>query len=73
MPNRARAVIRRGDIKRFREYLNALLPQSKWKGNIPGSGQRTRLYGDYLYTQDRDKFFVDLEEWLHNANTLEVL
>jgi hypothetical protein len=54
--------MKRGDIKRFREYLNNL-PQ-----DVPHQHgryrQQTRKYGDYLYFQDREKFMVDLQEWL---------
>lgn len=58
--------IPRGAIKRFREHLNAL-PQYAKHHNKVGKvvyQQRTRKYGDYLYAQDREKFMVDLAEWL---------
>lgn len=54
---------KRGDIKRFREHLNR-------EGAIVGAwtnkrrGQKTRLYGDYLYAQDREMFMVHMAEWL---------
>ena len=32
--------------------------------------QRTRSYGDYLYAQDREKFAVDLRDWLAERNLL---
>jgi len=59
-------IIRRGDIKRYREHLNALNdihPDAKWRNRT--YGQRTRSYGDYLYAQDREKFMMELEEWLN--------
>ena len=52
--------------KSFREYLN----QADLNSRNPISHkqnryhQRTRLYGDYLYYQDRVKFEVDYQEWL---------
>ena len=52
--------------KVFRELLNRQDTESKnpisWKNNQ--YGQRKRLYGDYLYAQDRIKFDVNYEEWL---------
>jgi hypothetical protein len=53
----------RGTIKRFREYLNAQ-DNSGYKHRHFRFQQRTRKYGDYLYAQDREKFMVDLQEWL---------
>lgn len=56
-------VIERGDIKRYREHLNAQdISSVKWRNGA--RGQQTRPYGDYLYTQDHDKFMFDLQEWL---------
>lgn len=52
----------RGTIKRFREYLNSL--DDGVKHRHFRFQQRTRKYGDYLYAQDREKFMVDLQEWL---------
>lgn len=53
---------KRGDIKRFREHLNA---QDATLSHRNGRyHQKTRKYGDYLYQQDREKFVVDMEEWL---------
>lgn len=54
--------MRRGDIKRFREFLNAQDDGVKHRHNR--YEQRSRKYGDYLYAQDREKFMLDLQEWL---------
>lgn len=54
-----------GDIKRFREHLNA--EEAKFPTPKHQHGryqQRKRKYGDYLYAQDREKFMVEMEEWL---------
>ncbi len=52
--------------KAFREYLNKQDLESRnpknWKHNR--YHQRTRLYGDYLYNQDRVMFDVNYNEWL---------
>jgi hypothetical protein len=57
----------RGEIKRFRDYLNRLdIGDSKHRHL--NFRQRTRLYGDYLYFQDRDKFNVELAQFLENPN-----
>lgn len=52
---------KRGTVKAFREFLNTM----SLSGPLHRNGayhQKTRLYGDYLYAQDRDKFFYDLED-----------
>jgi hypothetical protein len=59
--------IPRGAIKRFREYLNAL-PQTVRHRHGPYH-QRSRPYGDYLYAQDRERFLVNLREWLAEKST----
>ena len=51
----------RGCVKAFRAHLNALPGEPHRHGRFR---QKTRLYGDYLYAQDRDKFMVDLRGWL---------
>lgn len=55
--------LKRGTIKRFREYLNAKFAMSeKHTGGRSGQyQQKTRLYGDYLYHQDREQFKVELK------------
>lgn len=58
----ARSAIPRGKIQEFRQHLNALPQTTKHKHNQ--FHQRTRSYGDYLYYQDREKFMVDLHDWL---------
>ena len=59
-------LVRRGDVARFREYLNA--QDSGIKHRHHRYHQRTRKYGDYLYAQDRDKFLVNMREWLLEPN-----
>ena len=53
--------------KAFREYLNQQDLTSRnpisWKNNR--YHQRTRLYGDYLYSQDKIMFDVNYQEWLN--------
>lgn len=59
--------IPRGSIKRFREHLNTLdVGESKHRHLC--YQQRTRKYGDYLYHQDRERFFVELMKWLDEFN-----
>lgn len=51
--------------KAFRELLNS--QQEKYKSTNHKNGvyhQLKRLYGDYLYHQDREKFDVNYKEWL---------
>lgn len=49
-----------GAIKAFREYLNKQFADSpKWQNHK--FHQETRMYGDYLYAQDRDMFFFDMD------------
>lgn len=60
-------LVRRGDVARFRELLNAEAGARKHRHNR--YHQRTRKYGDYLYAQDREKFMVNLREWLLEQNT----
>ena len=59
---RCRKEIQRGDIKRYREFLNAKYPGQRHKHNR--HHQISRPYGDYLYAQDHDKFLRDMCEWL---------
>lgn len=55
--------MKRGDIKRFRDFLNSQ-DVGDSKHRHLNFQQRTRKYGDYLYHQDRDKFNMELAEWL---------
>lgn len=55
----------RGTIKRFREYMNAEHANATLHRHNRYQ-QRSRPYGDYLYSQDRDKFMVELDEWMAN-------
>lgn len=52
---------KRGDVSRFKAHLNSLPGNHHHNGRYR---QRVRKYGDYLYTQDMDRFFVELDEWL---------
>lgn len=56
--------MKRGSIKAFREYLNDRFPPEtgRWRNRV--FVQRKRLYGDYLYAQDRALF----DECLKQAN-----
>ena len=56
--------IKRGTFKKFRDYLNSKHPDYKHK-NFQYH-QETRLYGDYLYFQDRAMFDACLDEALGN-------
>lgn len=62
-------LVQRGDVKRFRDFLNAQddgIPHRQFRYH-----QRTRRYGDYLYAQDREKFMVDLRDWLLEQNAAQ--
>jgi hypothetical protein len=59
---------RKGDIARFREFLNRQ-DTGDSKHQHRSFRQRTRKYGDYLYNQDRERFMVDITEWLMIANS----
>jgi hypothetical protein len=59
---RCRKKIQRGDIKRYREFLNAKGAGQRHQNNR--HHQISRPYGDYLYAQDRDKFLRGMCEWL---------
>ena len=48
--------------KEFKEFLNKEDQGHKHKNGR--FGQRKRLYGDYLWSQDRDQFEVDYQEHL---------
>ena len=50
----------RGTIKSFREYLNKTFAVSE-KHRNGRFQQKKRLYGDYLYSQDREQFDVELK------------
>ena len=78
----SKTLIPRGKIKEFRELLNrenALVMdrENARQANDPARiaskhrngryRQVKRLYGDYLYRQDRDKFMADIREWLREA------
>lgn len=52
--------------KSFRELLNKQDAESRNPVSYKNHqyGQRVRLYGDYLYSQDREKFNHNYQEWL---------
>lgn len=60
-------LVRRGDVKRFRDLLNAQDDGVPHKHNR--YHQLICRYGDYLYAQDREKFMVNMREWLLEQNT----
>jgi len=74
--------IPRGKIAAFRRLLNAQDDANKKHNADKPEGDITklqtnhrhgryrqvkRLYGDYLYFQDRDKFMADLRGWLQDG------
>lgn len=65
-------VVKRGAIKAFREHLNRQYAGSE-NHRHERFQQRTRGYGDYLYRQDREKFNVELAEWLTKTDVLDEL
>lgn len=53
----------RGSVKAFKAHLNAISANSA--KHVHGRfHQISRPYGDYLYAQDREKFNVDMAQWL---------
>ena len=54
-----RAKLPRGTIKSFREYLNKKFAFTEKHSNGRFQ-QKSRLYGDYIYNQDREQFMVEL-------------
>jgi hypothetical protein len=61
---------KRGDIKRFREFLNEQsISAPKHRHNR--FHQASRQYGDYLYHQDREKFMVEMAEWLETGTHMQ--
>lgn len=59
MTSTDRDVLPRGTIKSFREYLNVKFGKTEKHSNGRYQ-QKKRMYGDYLYNQDRDQFMVEL-------------
>lgn len=67
-------LIRHGDISRFKAILNEMDAKTQSAAKARGESpvlhqngpyhQLKRLYGDYLYHQDRDKFNVDMIDWI---------
>jgi len=55
--------IPRGAIQRFRAYLNQQDTSGHPHRHLSFQ-QRVRLYGDYLYHQDRDRFMMELRQWI---------
>lgn len=52
----------KGEIAEFRRWLNARDTGDSHHRHLRYR-QRTRLYGDYLYFQDRDRFNVEMAQW----------
>lgn len=80
--------IPRGAVKAYRELLNrqnaesiareagkdAMDPSRMATRHKHGRYQQVkRLYGDYLYAQDREKFLVDLQDWLATPEAAALL
>lgn len=65
--------MKRGTIKAFREHLNRTCAGTELHQH-GRFRQKTRGYGDYLYHQDREKFDVELAEWLtaYQVNFIDV-
>lgn len=53
--------------KMFREQLNKEFPAAKSYKNNQYTN-RVRPYGDYLYSQDREMFNVNFEDWKKDIN-----
>jgi hypothetical protein len=49
------------DVREFRDYLNNIEAPKHREGRFH---QLSRKYGDYLYHQDRERFMVDLLDWI---------
>lgn len=60
---RCRHKIKRGDVARFRAWLNYEHAGER-KHQHGRFKQKIRQYGDYLYSQDHDKFMAEMCEWL---------
>lgn len=54
---------KRGDVKAYRELLNRMDVGDSKHCHF-NYRQRTRKYGDYLYNQDRERFLVEMLEWI---------
>lgn len=62
---RCRKHIKRGDRNAFRAWLNFKEAETqRTRHNHKRFNQRTRPYGDYLYFQDRQKFDMEMCQWL---------
>lgn len=57
--------MKRGLLKSFRDYLNKKYPLELGRHKNFKYHQRIRLYGDYLYQQDRVMFNVYLTQALN--------
>lgn len=60
----------RGAVTKYKQYLNAQDTGTKHRHRA--FHQRTRKYGDYLYAQDRERFMVDLRQWLTSKPNAQV-
>jgi hypothetical protein len=50
--------------KAFREYLNSICKDYRHSEPSKRYGNRKRLYGDYLYYQDKYLFNSDYQRWV---------
>ena len=61
--------IPRGLLKAYREHLNQKHGFADERWGLRGKyGAQKRLYGDYLYNQDRDMFMVDLQKEIRDGS-----
>ncbi len=58
----------RATIKAFREHLNKAHGFAVDRNGRAKTGARTRLYGDYLYAQDRCMFMASLEQEIERGD-----
>ncbi len=57
------------DRKEYREYLNKTIGlDTQGKGTNNSYKPRSRLYGDYLWHQDRDMFEASYQEHIEDNN-----
>lgn len=69
---RCRKAITRADIAFYRQRLNEDDKGNEVRHTHGRFRQLKRLYGDYLYYQDRDRFMSELSEWLPTVKTASV-
>lgn len=58
----------RKTIQAFREHLNKEHGFAVLKNGRAKTGARIRLYGDYLYAQDRELFLMSLQQEIERGD-----